>query len=76
MVASQTRVATTLQELETDGFTTHDIRTFRRFKNRALMTCGVENFTNTFYREHLDYRTGTDVFRPGVNFYSGLELTY
>ena len=76
MVASQTRVATTLQELETDGFTTGDIRTFRRFKNRALMTCGVENFTNTFYREHLDYRTGTDVFRPGVNFYSGLELTY
>jgi site-specific DNA recombinase len=76
MVASQTRVASTLQELETDGFTTGDIRTFRRFKNRALMTCGVENFTNTFYREHLDYRTGTDVFRPGVNFYSGLELTY
>lgn len=76
MVASQTRIASTLQELETDGFTTGDIRTFRRFKNRALLTGGVENFTNTFYREHLDYRTGTDVFRPGVNFYSGFELTY
>ena len=76
MVSSQTRVASTLQELETDGFATGDVRAFRRFKNSALLTCGVENFSNTFYREHLDYRTGNDVFRPGVNFYTGLQLNY
>jgi iron complex outermembrane recepter protein len=76
MVAAQNRVASTLQELASDGFATGDIRTYRRFRRNALLTCGVENFTDTFYREHLDYRTGSDVFRPGVNFYTGFQLTY
>jgi iron complex outermembrane receptor protein len=76
MVASQNRVAASLQELESDGFALGDIRAYRVLRNRALLTCGVENFTNTFYREHLDFRTGDDVFRPGVNFYSGLQLQY
>lgn len=76
MVARQTRIASTLLEQETPGFTTFDIRSFKRIRKSAMMTAGVENFTNRYYREHLDFRTGTGVFRPGVNFYTGFEVTY
>ena len=40
------------------------------------MIAGVENFTDKFYQEHLDYRTGRGVYRPGVNFYTSFERTY
>ncbi len=76
MVARQTRVASTLQELETAGFAVGDVRAYRWLRKRALLTGGIENFTDRFYREHLDYRTGADVFRPGINFYTGLEVRY
>jgi iron complex outermembrane recepter protein len=76
MVARQNRVAATLQEQETPGFAVGDLRAYRWLRKRAILTGGIENFTDRFYREHLDYRTGTDVFRPGVNFYTGLELRY
>lgn len=76
MVARQRRVAATLEEIETPGFATLDLRAYRRLGQRATWTGGVENMTDRFYREHLDYRTGLGVFRPGVNFYTGLELFY
>jgi iron complex outermembrane recepter protein len=41
-----------------------------------MLIAGVENFTDDFYREHLDYRTGRGVNQPGVNFYFSTELTY
>ena len=37
---------------------------------------GVENITDRFYREHLDFRTGRGTFRPGVNFYLLTEIVY
>lgn len=39
---------------------------------------GVENFTDRFYREHLDFRSpsGASVWQPGANFYVGSELLY
>ncbi|MEP3482479.1 MAG: TonB-dependent receptor [Fuerstiella sp.] len=75
IVDNQDRVASSLEEIATPGFTTYDVRFFKRHQG-WLFTCGIENITNKFYREHLDYRSGQGVFRPGVNFYSGVELTY
>jgi iron complex outermembrane recepter protein len=75
IVDDQDRVATSLEEIETPGFTTYNVRFFKR-SGQWLFTAGVENFTDKYYREHLDYRSGRGVFRPGINFYSGVELTY
>lgn len=75
IVDDQDRVAATLEEVATAGFTIHDIRGYWR-QSQLLMTAGVENFGDRFYREHIDYRSGLGVFRPGVNFYTGLELNY
>jgi iron complex outermembrane receptor protein len=75
IVDDQDRVATSLEEIETPGFTTYNVSFFKR-SGQWLFTAGVENFTDKYYREHLDYRSGRGVFRPGINFYSGVELTY
>lgn len=75
IVDNQDRVATSLEEIETPGFTTYDLRFFRRHQG-WLFTAGIENLTDKGYREHLDYRSGRGVYRPGVNFYSGVELNY
>jgi len=78
VVDEQDRVAASLLETPTPGFTTFDLRAYWRPRPRLLVLGGVENFTNKFYREHLDFRfpDGTGVFQPGVNFYVGSELTY
>ncbi|MCA9059914.1 MAG: TonB-dependent receptor [Planctomycetaceae bacterium] len=75
IVDNQDRIASSLEEIATPGFTTYDVRFFKR-KDAWLLTTGVENLTNKYYREHLDYRTGRGVYRPGVNFYAGVEVTY
>ncbi len=75
IVDDQDRIAATLEEITTPGFTTYDIRTYAR-KGSWLLTAGVENLTDKFYREHIDYRAGLGVFRPGINFYTGLEVAY
>lgn len=75
IVDNQDRIAKTLEEVETPGFTTYNIRTYRRM-NQWLVTAGFENLTDKFYREHIDYRSGLGVFRPGMSFYTGAELTY
>ncbi|MEM7455566.1 MAG: TonB-dependent receptor [Planctomycetota bacterium] len=75
IVDNQDRIATSLEEVATPGFTTFDIRTYRRW-NQFLLTAGVENLGDKFYREHVDYRSGLGVFRPGVNYYVGSQLVY
>ncbi len=76
MVAAQDRIAASLQEIATPGFVTFDTRSYWRLTDDLLFIAGVENLTDEFYREHLDYRTGLGVFRPGINFYFGTELAY
>ncbi len=78
IVDEQNRVATSLQEKRTPGFTVWDLRGYWRPNRNWLLTTGVENFTNKNYFEHLDYRssTGLAVFQPGVNFYFGTEWSY
>lgn len=78
IVNDQRRVATSLLETPTSGFTVWDLRTFWRATDCLLIVTGVENFTDKQYREHLDFRAenGIAVYQPGINFYVGGELTY
>jgi outer membrane receptor protein involved in Fe transport len=76
VVDNQDRVAASLLERQTPGFTTWDLRGYWRADEGLLLVAGVENFTDKHYREHLDLRTGRGVFQPGASFYMGMELTY
>ena len=76
IVNNQDRIAESLQEVETPGFTTYDIRSQLKLTERLLLYLGVENLTDKFYQEHLDYRTGLGVFRRGRSFYIGSDFSY
>ncbi|MCA9122316.1 MAG: TonB-dependent receptor [Planctomycetaceae bacterium] len=76
IVDSQDRVASSLYELPTSGFTIWNLRGFWRPYDDFTIIAGVENFGNRYYREHLDYRSGLGVYQPGSNFYCSTELTY
>jgi outer membrane receptor protein involved in Fe transport len=78
MVTSQDRVAASLLESTTDGFTTWDLRAFIRRGDNLTFWLGVENLTDRHYREHLDFRSpsGTSLYQPGASFYVTSELTY
>lgn len=79
MVAGQHLVASSLDELPTPGYTIWNLRGFWKTSDHVLLTGGVENFGDKFYRSHLDPRSGspTDVlFQPGTNFYGGVQVTY
>ncbi len=80
MVDNQDRVATSLLEAETPGFTVVDLRgTYRPLRMPSLLVVsGIENLFDRAYQEHLDFRApnGTRVLRPGINFYFGADLQY
>jgi len=81
MVASQNSIARSLGEIGTPGFTTFNIRTYWQPTERLLLTAGVENLGDLYYREHLDPVSGTilgvnPLYRPGANFYFGSQLSY
>ena len=80
IVDNQDRVASSLLELPTPGFTVYDLRgTYQpRFSDGLVLIAGVENLTDKAYQEHLDFRslTGSSVLQPGVSFYCGMDLSY
>jgi outer membrane receptor protein involved in Fe transport len=76
IVENQDRIASSLLERETPGFTTYNLRGYWQASEALWLTAGVENLTDKFYQEHLDLRTGRGVFQPGINFYFGFEWTY
>ncbi len=78
LAADQNRLATSLLETRTAGFCVFDLRGYWQATDRLLCVAGVENFTDLNYREHLDFRSenGIEVFRSGINFYFGSELTF
>lgn len=79
MVAGQNLVASSLDELETPGYTIYNIRAYWQTTEAVMLTGGVENFGDKFYRTHLDPRSGspTDVlFQQGRNYYFGVQVTY
>jgi outer membrane receptor protein involved in Fe transport len=80
IVDDQDRVALSLLEPESAGFTTYDLRSFWRPRERLTLVFGAENFTNKNYREHLDYKPANpfalQTLQPGRNVYVGAEWTY
>ncbi len=76
VVENQDRVASSLLERESAGFTTYDLRAYAQVTDRLMLISGVENFTDKNYREHLDLLTGNGLRQPGISFYFGFELTY
>ena len=76
IVDNQDRIATSLLEQQTPGFTTFDLRGFLQATDNLLLVAGVENLTDKNYQEHFDPRNLTQVFQPGRNFYFGAELVY
>lgn len=78
MVGAQDRVASSLLESTTPGFTVFDLRTHWLVNHHLSFVSGVENITDKNYREHFDFRSasGLSVYQPGVNFYFGSELQY
>jgi outer membrane receptor protein involved in Fe transport len=82
IVSHQDRIAQSLDEVATPGFTVWDFRSYWQVTKALLLTMGVENFGNKNYQEHLDLRTGTGafgrfgVFQPGTNFYFGAQVQY
>lgn len=76
-VDGQERVAASLAEIATPGFTTFHINASVRLRESWNVLFGVDNVGDKFYREHLDYRTlPHPLFQPGRTFYVGTEFVY
>ena len=78
VVRMQNRVATSLNESSTSGFTVWDMRGYWQAREQIRLIGGIENFGNKNFREHLDFRSpsGYVLFQPGINFYFGSEVTF
>lgn len=78
IVDNQDRVAASLLESPTPGFTVWDVRGKWQAKEGVLLIAGAENLGDRTFREHLDFRApnGIQMFQPGANFYVGTELVY
>ena len=78
MVPAQDKVALTLGQQATPGFTVMNVRSYWRANDTVLMLAGVENLGNKLYREFGDLRYPTSIgqFQPGFNAYVGMRLTY
>ncbi len=75
-VMGQNLGAASLGEQPTAGFTVFDVRGFWQVNEGLLVSGGVENVGDKFYREHLDRRAGDQLFRAGTNVYLAAERTY
>lgn len=80
IVDAQNRVASSLRESPTPGFTTWDLRGRWQAKPNWLLFAGFENFTDKNYREHLDFHptagAALPFFQPGLNFYCGSDVNW
>lgn len=79
IVDAQDRVAATLREQPTAGYTVYDVRAYALLFENLTATAGVLNFTDKNYRTYYDTRAvagGLDLYRPGISFYFGGQLEY
>ena len=80
VVDDQDRVAQSLLESTTPGFTLWNLRTYWQLTDQLSLVAGVENFTDKAYREHFDFRSqnpiARQVLQPGRSFYIGTTLVY
>ena len=74
IVDAQRRIAASLLEVPSAGFTVWDVRGYWRATDHLLVLAGIENFTDKNYREHLNFTSQNglvQVFQPGLNGYLG-----
>ena len=80
LVDDQNRIAASLLETATPGFSVWDTRAVFLVPNTEgmVVALGVENMFDRSYREHFDYRTqsGSGILQPGTNFYVSTSLNY
>jgi outer membrane receptor protein involved in Fe transport len=78
VVDNQNRVASSLLETTTPGFTVWDVRGVWEATDQLRLVAGVENFGDKTFREHLDFRAlnGQRMLQPGVNFFFGMERSF
>ncbi len=80
VIDNQSRIARSLAESTTPGFTVWDIRSYWELSENITVVAGVENFTDKDYREHFDFRSfnpvATTVRQPGASFYFGSLISY
>lgn len=73
---AQTHVSSNFGEKNTPGYSIFNIRTGYSMNSKIgewSFGLGIENLTNKYYREHLDWG---GIPRPGRNFYCSLEFTF
>lgn len=75
IVAGQDRVAVTLEEPTTVGFTVYDVRGYWQATERLRISSGIDNLTDKNYLEHLSVHDPA-VLEPGFNFYTSMQLEY
>jgi iron complex outermembrane receptor protein len=75
MVAGQDRLATSLSEMRTAGFTTFDLRGYYQVTDRLRVSAGFENLFDRNYLEHLNVHLPA-VLEPGRNFYAAVQMDY
>ena len=78
VVAPQYRVASSLLELPTGGFTVWNVQGYWSPNKHWTYIAGIDNFLNRNYREHLDFRTldGYSMLQPGISAYFGSDVKY
>ncbi len=82
LVADQNRVARSVSERPTDGFAIFSLRGHVRPAERWKLTFGIENFTDTKYRQHGSLAiTGPDgrptfLPEPGISYVIGSEFSF
>ena len=77
-VDSQDRIATSLGEFPTPGFTVYDVEGYVRLTANTVLTAAIYNLTDKAYQEHFDARRGLalPVLQPGQSIFTGLETTF
>lgn len=80
IVASQNRVAGSLLETPTRGFTLVDINAYWQPDRSTMLKLGFENIGGINFREHLDFRSqdprARTMFQPGFTVVAGAERTF
>lgn len=74
-VAQQTRVARSLLEPETAGFTVVYVRGYWQVSEHLRLQSGIENLADRNYLEHLSVHDPA-VYEPGFNFYLSGQMDY
>lgn len=80
IVDDQERVAASLLESTTPGFTVWNAAAFVKPTDRLTIVGGIDNITDKQYQEHLDFKSrnpdALSTFRSGISFYLGADLNY